>query len=68
MLGVFTATGIKKSKVSMPFVLETLIVTIVFVIIRRNIGAGSINSGRELLKMADLVYETKRDKKGNERK
>ena len=40
-VGVLTAIGMKKSKVSMQFVLETLIVTIAFVIIGGSIGAVS---------------------------
>ena len=38
-VGVLTAIGMKKRKVSMQFVLETLIVTIVFVVIGGGIGA-----------------------------
>lgn len=40
-VGVLTAIGMKKSKVSLQFVLETLIVTIAFVIIGGSIGAVS---------------------------
>lgn len=40
-VGVLTAIGMKKIKVSMQFVLETLIVTIAFVIIGGSIGAVS---------------------------
>lgn len=40
-VGVLTAIGMKKSKVSLQFVLETLIVTIAFVVIGGSIGAVS---------------------------
>ena len=65
-VGVLTAIGMKKSKVSLQFVLETLIVTIAFVIIGGSIGAvGSVPVTNSLLASQIEAQQTQRENDGD---
>ena len=65
-VGVLTAIGMKKSKVSLQFVLETLIVTIAFVIIGGSIGAvSSVPVTNSLLASQIEAQQTQRENDGD---
>lgn len=65
-VGVLTAIGMKKSKVSLQFVLETLIVTIAFVIIGGSIGAvSSVPVTNSLLASQIEAQQTQQENDGD---